>query len=606
MRSPDLNKKPPAILDAFKSFDPFYGIIHHYVDLNCFVIGPSLPSEWRSLNRRIRTNTLFEMEKKYSRLTARGKFLEACIRRAKLEGKSVCGSFLGFRDMIVPILRTNKKGEVWGFLVAGAFADHELSESDIRSCWKSLTKKEVSTYSADFQEFTRTLLDIPVLDESLQAAYQETLELFTQILTTEKNIGPIRDRLTHLLKKVFPKKLPHSYFLTWALGQPTNESVPAWSEEIEKWGWIKEEMGLTRVPTTVITVIPRAVGKPLDPLAAAVRINHFQRHSFQFSKSIPETLGGKLENYGAVFITSADPSLNRFQRRKQIEAIAEKIHRFAVKELGGPALVGIGETVPRGEPLGESFQQAVLALHLGRQSGREIVTYDSAYEKGSEGLPELHRLLSELTVQFSAAALPNFQILRDGFLKQVLTLSFQNPEEIRWHLQYALMQLTDAVHKRIEWDEKEAKEVYNKLAFSIENAPNTQDMVLAFQGALALLADRTERKSNFNSTDSIGRVREYVDDHYMESLRISRLAKMAGVSVSTFSRYFKKNSGIGLQPYLQNRRLEEARRLLKTSNLPVSRIGRDCGFTSYSYFVKLFGAKTGIPPQKYRRKFQNA
>ena len=606
MRSIGRNKNPPIIFDAYKSFDPFLGIIHHYVDLNCFLIGPSLPSEWRSLNRRIRTNTLFEMEKKYSRLTARGKYLEACIRQAKHEGKSVCGTFLGFRDLIVPILKRNEKGDFWGFLVAGAFADHELDENDVRSCWKSLTKREVSTSGTDFQEFTRTLLDIPVLDEPLQAAYQQSLELFTQILTTEGDIGPIRGRLTHFLKNVFPKKLPHSYFLTWALGQPTNESVPAWSEEIEKWVWIREEIGITRVPTTVITVIPRAVGKPLDPLAAAVRIYRFQRRSFEFSKSIPETLGGKLENYGAVFITSTDPGLNRFQRRKQIEAIAEKIHRFAVKELGGPALVGIGETVPRGEPLGESFRQAVLALHLGRQSGREIVTYDSTYEKGSEGLLELHRLLSELMVQFTAAAIPNFQILRDGFLKQVLSLSFQNPEEIRWHLQYALMQLTDAVHKRVEWNDKEAKEVYRGLAISLENAATTQDMVLVFQGALAQLAERTERKNNINSMDSIGRVKVFVDDHYMESLPITRLAKMAGLSGSTFSRSFKKITGIGLQTYLQNRRLEEARRLLKTSNLPISRVGRDCGFTSYSYFVKLFGLRTGIPPQKFRRKYQNA
>jgi hypothetical protein len=162
---------------------------------------------------------------------------------------------------------------------------------------------------------------------------------------------------------------------------------------------------MTRVPTTDIAVIPRAVGKPLDPLAAALRIYRFQRHGFHFSKTIPETLGGKLENYGAVFVTSADPNLNQFQRRRQIQETAEKIHRFAVKELGGPPLVGIGETVPRGETLGESFRQAVLAIHLGRQSGHEIVTYDASGEKGRGG-PELHRVLSVQAKEFSAGSLP--------------------------------------------------------------------------------------------------------------------------------------------------------------------------------------------------------
>ncbi|HEY5039258.1 MAG TPA: hypothetical protein VIJ93_09330, partial [bacterium] len=328
MRTNRKNPKPPTIFEAFKSFDPFYAIIHYYVDLNCFMIGPTLPSYWRSLNRRIRTLSLFEMEKKYSNLKAKGKYLEACVNQSKKERKSVCGSFLGFRDLIVPVF--NKK-EVLGFLVAGAFVDHELTESDVRTCWKGLTKREGSTSSVDFQELTRTLLDIPVLDETLQKAYQETLELFAQILAGEKEWGPIWDRLNHLMRRVFPQKLPHSFFMNWALGQPTSESVPPWGREIEEWDWVREEIGMTRVPTTVIAVIPRAMGKPLDPLAAALRIYRFQRHSFHFSKTLPETLGGKLENYGAAFVTSADPALNRLQRRKQIQETADKIHRFAVK-----------------------------------------------------------------------------------------------------------------------------------------------------------------------------------------------------------------------------------------------------------------------------------
>jgi len=601
MPSNSKNLNAANVFEAFKSFDPFYGIIHYYVDLNCFLVGPSLPSTWRSLNRRIRTSSFFELEKKYSNLAPKGKYLEACVNQSKKTLKTVCGSYLGFRDMVVPIF---KKKKVLGFLIAGAFADHELTESDIKACWKGLTKREVSTSSADFQELTRTLLDMPVLDEPSQEAYQETLELFAQLLVGEKELSPIRDRLNHLLKKVFPQKLPHSFFLNWALDLPTSESVPAWSREIEGWDWFREEMGMTRVPTTVIAAIPRTVGKPLDPLAAAVRIYRFQRKCFLLSKTFPETVGGKLENYGVVFVTSADPALNRIQRRRKIEEIAEKIHQFAVKELGGPALVGIGETVAPGITLGESFRQAVLALHLGRESGREIVTYEKGGEKGSGNLAELHKLLSILTRQFSAASLSNIEILRDGYLKQVLRFSLHNPEEIRWHLHYALMQLTDTVHRRAGWNEKEAKEIYSDMALDLDKAATTQEMVLSFHRALAQLTERTERKSAYSRRNSIGKIHDFVDDHFREPLRIKRLARMAGISVSTFSRYFKKSAGVGLEPYLQNRRLEEAKRLLRNSNLPVYRIGKDCGFKSYSYFVKLFGAKTGLPPQKFRKKFQ--
>jgi transcriptional regulator GlxA family with amidase domain len=98
----------------------------------------------------------------------------------------------------------------------------------------------------------------------------------------------------------------------------------------------------------------------------------------------------------------------------------------------------------------------------------------------------------------------------------------------------------------------------------------------------------------------------YVEKHFREQVRISDLARMAGVSTATFSRRFKKMTGTGLEDYLQTRRIEEAKFLLKIGNLSGTRIGQDCGFKSKSHFVDLFKKKTGLTPQKYREKFQKA
>jgi transcriptional regulator GlxA family with amidase domain len=95
-----------------------------------------------------------------------------------------------------------------------------------------------------------------------------------------------------------------------------------------------------------------------------------------------------------------------------------------------------------------------------------------------------------------------------------------------------------------------------------------------------------------------------MDQHFKEPLRIIRLAKMAGVSISTFSRRFKRLTGLGLEGYLQKRRLDEAKRLLKATRLPVFRIAKDCGFKSNPYFIQLFRSKNGDPPQEFRRKLQ--
>jgi AraC-like DNA-binding protein len=284
--------------------------------------------------------------------------------------------------------------------------------------------------------------------------------------------------------------------------------------------------------------------------------------------------------------------------------LAGRIHRFALRELGGPALVGVGESVPRGEPLGESYRHAVLALHLGSQSGKDISSHDSTLELGTKGLLELHRLLSAMGRQLALASLADMEVLQNTYLEQVLTLSFQNPVEIRWHLQYAHIHLTEALRQRLHLGERETNGIYQELALSLEKAATTHDLVLTFKAALTKLLERTERRNALNAAGSVRGAREHIDTHFREALPIGSLARMAGVSASTFSRHFKKMTGIGLEPYLLNLRLEEAKRLMKTGGLPVSRVAQDCGFHSSAYFVKVFGKRLGMTPGDYRRKFQ--
>ncbi len=575
--------------------------MHFYVDLNCAIIGPTLPSKWWTLNRRIRPNSLYEVEKKYEQTEPRSRYLDASIHRAQMEKATVCGAYLGFRDLFVPILR---KGKILGFLVAGAFADHEATRAELLECWGTLTKKASPT-GPEFLDFIKTILEIPVLEGPALEAYQESLELFAGLLGGEMELKWVEKRTTQLKREVLSRNLPHLKFLRWALGFEASESLPNWSLDMEHWDWVRDEVGLTRVPTTVITVIPKARGERPDPLEESLRIHRFQRQSFFFSQTLPETVGGKLENYGAVFVTSADPSLSRAQRTQQLQGIVRRIHHFALRELGGPALVGLGESVPRGEVLENSYRKAVLALHLGSRSGSDIATEVAVPEQGTKGLLELNRLLLAMTRQLGDASRGDLELLQEGYLKQVLTLSFQNPVEIRWHLQYALSHLVEAVRSRLHGGPKEAEGIHVEWALRLDKAPTTRDLVMTFKGALTQLVEGAGRHSLLNSVGSVRKAKDFVDNHFREPLRIAQLARMAGVSPSTFARRFQELTGTGLEPYLRDLRLEEAKRLLKTGRLPVARVAKDCGFRSSAYFARAFGKRVGKTPLEFRRKFQS-
>jgi AraC-like DNA-binding protein len=587
-----------APFEGLLEYEGFLTILKYYVDLNCFVVPPTDSRDtWAAVYHHQRLESLFDFEKKYGYARKWNRLTDKAFED-KNRGKPLLVENLGFYDLFMPI---RKEGKRLGTLLSGAFADKELTYPHLSESWKGLTGQAASPENLEFREFVRVMLEIPVLEGPVISAYRESLEIFARILI-HKNLLQAQRRIRELVVDVFSKNLPHSFWMSWALGLPTRQTTPTWDLKVQDLDWVRSEIGVTRVPTTVITAIPvKSSGRKSDPVEEMIRVYRFQRRSFTFARGLPQTLGGKLENYGAVFVMSPDPDKSRSQRRRQVTEAADRIHRFAEETLGGEVLVGIGESVTPGETLNQSYRQAVLALHLGRQSGKRLVFFSPSPDEKTEGLLKLRRLLLALRRQFEAASFSGMESVLDEFLREVLTLSFQNPEEIRWHLQYGLIHLVEAMKNLTDLGERETRSFYEGLALSLDGTGTTQEMILAFKEAMEKFLRLTHGKGALEEAASIGKIRSYADRHFRERLRISRLAGMARVSVSTLSRRFKKTTGVGMETYLQNLRLEEARRLLKTGNLPISQIAKASGFGSSSYFIRLFRKKTGFSPQKFRQ-----
>jgi len=585
-------------LALFRNYNPFHSIIHYYVDLSCFLVFKTTPRNWWALNRRKRVTSFFGLEVKYRSTEVRDRVLSAGFSRSEKNHQTVVVERLGFKDFFVPILYS---GKILGHLQAGAFRDSELTLGEVEDCWRKMAGREPSPALPEFREFVRALLEIPVLDAPLFQAFQESLELYAKLLA-DSPPEPIGERLHTLLVEVFSKHLPASYWMDWALGRPTFESTPAWTRRMEKWTWTREEIGLERIPTTVMVVVPRApVGTDSHWAAEMLRTYRFQRRCFSFARTLSQTVGGKLDDYGAAFVTSADRSLGRLAQRRQIDATSRKIREFAEKELGLPVLMGVGKTVKPGESLNDSYRQAVLALHMRRDPGKSILYFNEREKEDlTEGYSQQRRALDALNEAFASGPLPGLETLKERFLRLSLNLSFQNPHEIRWHFRYALDRLAETVCGRLGLGREESVPFRENLGGVLEEGANIQEIVTAFKEGLARLEGMQVRPSSLKRNLSREKVREHIDRRYTEPLRIVALAEMAGVSVSTFGREFKRLTGMGLEDYLQKRRVEKAKQLLEGTNLPVSRIARDCGFRSDSYFNRLFRAKTGWPPQRYR------
>ena len=67
-----------------------------------------------------------------------------------------------------------------------------------------------------------------------------------------------------------------------------------------------------------------------------------------------------------------------------------------------------------------------------------------------------------------------------------------------------------------------------------------------------------------------------------------------------FMRFFKKYTGKTCIQFIKNYRLEKAYNLLKNTDLPVTQISFDVGFSNVSYFIRSFKEKYKVTPKELR------
>lgn len=84
---------------------------------------------------------------------------------------------------------------------------------------------------------------------------------------------------------------------------------------------------------------------------------------------------------------------------------------------------------------------------------------------------------------------------------------------------------------------------------------------------------------------------------------VAQVVRHARTPERTLKRRFKAATGVALIDYLQNLRIEEAKRLLETTDRPAEEVSADVGYEDASFFRRLFRRTTGLAPGQYRRMF---
>lgn len=91
-----------------------------------------------------------------------------------------------------------------------------------------------------------------------------------------------------------------------------------------------------------------------------------------------------------------------------------------------------------------------------------------------------------------------------------------------------------------------------------------------------------------------------IDADITADLSLSSLAREINVSAGYLSSLFRRETGDTLTAYVNRRRVDNAKRLLRTTRLQIQTIAQHCGIVDVHYFAKIFKKQVGITPKEYR------
>ena len=116
-----------------------------------------------------------------------------------------------------------------------------------------------------------------------------------------------------------------------------------------------------------------------------------------------------------------------------------------------------------------------------------------------------------------------------------------------------------------------------------------------------LLRHENEHESSREESGIVNQVLKYIQNNYMNDVKLSVVAKQFSVSSEHLSRVFKGETGFGFKEYLTILRLQKAEDMLKNEpGRAVSEVAYACGFNDGNYFSYKFKETYGVSPTKAR------
>lgn len=126
-------------------------------------------------------------------------------------------------------------------------------------------------------------------------------------------------------------------------------------------------------------------------------------------------------------------------------------------------------------------------------------------------------------------------------------------------------------------------------------------IVLWFQSLITRGIECIRQEIHARGNQHIAKIIEILENEYDKDISLSWVAERLNLNPAYISRLFKQSTGQPFVDYLKQVRVDNSKRLLAEGRLKINEIGRQVGFGSAHYFIKVFKEITGLTPGEYKK-----
>lgn len=135
--------------------------------------------------------------------------------------------------------------------------------------------------------------------------------------------------------------------------------------------------------------------------------------------------------------------------------------------------------------------------------------------------------------------------------------------------------------------------------FTLNTLPEIINWFTGVEQRLCLFLTRNEDQKNQRL---IAKAKKYIQDHCSEEIGLNEIAAELNISPGYFSTIFKQLTGIGFSDYVTEKKIEQAKKLLRESDYKIYEVSNLLGYQNPYYFSKVFKKVTGVTPSEFSGK----